>query len=380
MRALAAIAAGVMFATSVQAAPVTLDPDQMRQVGFVALTSDQPGKALEISAALLRRDPQDVSALILKSRALRDLGHYTDARATAAQAWAGARTEAQRYGAALAMAQALASEGARTRAQFWLRRAVQASPTPLARQIAERDFDYVRARNPLSFSLQVSLAPSSNINGGSSNTATELLGLPFLLSGDARALSGTEATLGLTLRWRLPVTPTAQTEYRLSVLDRHYWLSSEARRQAPEATGGDYDYAAVELGWSRRITPQTGPLNYSLGAALGRNWYGHSPLSVYLRAEAAVDGPLTPRTAWQLQAYSEQQWRDDAARNSARILGAIGRDHTRTGRWRANRPGAGRKRHGVQGDLDRPPRRVGPDRLEPGPSRRRHRAGGRSGG
>src|SRR5690606_32918062 len=132
MRLWAALAACVLLAAaSAQAQPLVLTPDQMRQAGFAALTARQPGDALDVTDLLLRRDPGDVSALILKSRALRDLGRYPAAQGAARTAWARADNEAERYGAGLAMAQALASQGARLRAQFWLRRAVQAAPTPL---------------------------------------------------------------------------------------------------------------------------------------------------------------------------------------------------------------------------------------------------------
>ena len=61
--------------------------------------------------------------------------------------------------AALAVAQALSSEGARTRAQLWLRRAMQVAPTKRQKALAVRDFRYVRLRNPWSTRLSFSVAP-----------------------------------------------------------------------------------------------------------------------------------------------------------------------------------------------------------------------------
>ncbi len=326
MRLWAAAAVCVLLgAAAVRAEPLKLDAAGMRQLGLAELTAHHPDKSLAVAEALLQRDPGDVVALILKSRSLRDLGRYAPALQAARQAWSGASTGDERYGAALAMAQALSSQGARTRAQFWLRRAVQAAPTPLAHEIAVRDFDYVRSRNPLSFSVQLSVSPSSNVNGGSSSTTTELLGLPFLLSGDARALSGFEAAAGLSLRWRRPVTPAGQTEYRLGLLDRRYALSADAKAQAPGASGSDYDYEAIELGWSRRFTPQGSRAAYTLGATAGRNWYGHDPLSRYLRFDLGAERPLGPRMAGQLRLWDEEQWRDDDSALDARTLGLRGR-------------------------------------------------------
>lgn len=299
---------------------MVLTVDALRYIGFRTLAAGDAPRALAYAEALLARDPGDAEALILKARALRDLGRYPEAAAFGRLAFRIAPDRDRRYGAAMATAQALASDGARTRAQFWLRRAVQEAPSAPARALAERDFDYVRIRNPLSFSLDLSAAPSSNVNGGSANAVSEFLGLPFVLSGDARALSGYEVSAGATVKWRRPLTETGGTEFRLSAQARHYWLSGEAKEQAPAAKGSDYDYAAVELGWQRRYRPAGGKTEFTFGAVLGRNWYGWEPLSSYGRLTLEAVRPLAPGLTGQVTLAAEMQKRDDDPRRDATVL------------------------------------------------------------
>src|SRR5690606_20046209 len=98
----------------------------------------------------------------------------------------------------------------------------------------------------------------------------------------------------------------------------------EAQAQAPEAEGSDYDFAAVELGFSTRRRAGSGPAVLSFGATLGRNWYGHEALSNYLRMDVGVERPLAARTLGHLRAYAEFQERLDDPDRDARVLGLTG--------------------------------------------------------
>lgn len=325
MRLRATLVALALAVATTAAQAETLTPAEMRQAGFVALTNREPGKALAIAEALVARDGTDTPALILRSRALRDLGRYPEALRAARVAWKAAETDEARYGAALAMAQAQSSSGNKTLAQFWLRRAVQAAPTPLSREIAERDFDYVRSRNPWIVSVDVSAAPSSNVNGGStSDTLGHFFGYPLPVPPDAQPLSGFQASTRLDLRYRLPPGSQSQNELRFKLDNRVTWLSSSAKDKAPMARGSDYNFHAVELGWGGKARLDDSRRLWSYGVMAGRNWYGGAPLTNYLHVDFGVDQPISPRLLVAGQIYAERQQRLDTDLRSANVVGVTG--------------------------------------------------------
>lgn len=318
-RVLLALALAVATVAPAAAEPVRLSPEALLQSGEVALDARRPDVALRIAEALLARDPNDWQALLLQSRAARDLGQYDLARSAARQAWRLAETGPRRYASALARAQAEASGDRRTRAQFWLRRAIQDAPDDLARALAVRDFRYVRARNPLRLNLGFSVAPSSNINGGSSAETLLLYGIPFTLSGDAQALSGIETRLSLGADYRLRADSRDETRAGLNLTSRLYALSSEAKRQAPEADADDYAFGAVEVFLSHKSQPETWRAPWDMRLTLGHNTYGGQALSNYARFDFGKDFKLEGRQVARLSAGLERQWRLDQADRSATI-------------------------------------------------------------
>lgn len=293
--ALAAVLAGVVLAGAAQAGPVVLDATAMRQLAAEVLKAGQAGAALELTDALLLRDPADVTALVLRSQALSALGRPQESREAARRAWAAAETDDQQFAAAVARAQALASEGRRTEAQFWLRRAVQVAPSDQARALAERDFRYVRARNPWVLAFDLSVAPSSNVNNGSSRGTMDLIGLEDLpIPEDMKALSGLDIAFGANVTYRLPPTDWSRTEFDLALLTRQVVLSEESRQQAPTADAANYAYDAVELGVTHRRLAFA-PLRYAeFGAMVGHNWYGGADMSNYLQANFGIEDKTAP--------------------------------------------------------------------------------------
>lgn len=290
----------------------------MLKLTHVMLASDQPAQALSFSEALLQRDPQSSHVLAIKSRAERDLGRNAEAASSARLAWRYAKTPAEEYDAAMVMAQALASDGSKFRAQFWLRRAIEVAPDDAARRAAERDFSYVRARSRLSARFDVSVQPSSNVNNGSSGDVLWFHGLPLSLSGDAQALSGTEASLGTTLSYRLTENENAKTDLVLSALHKSVVLSQDAKAQAPGAAGADYAYSLVEAGIERVWRPAAIPgAEARTEVTLGRNWYGGEAMSDYQRFEVGLSAPAGPNLGFRGRLAAEHQDRQDAAIRSA---------------------------------------------------------------
>ncbi|MDB5660047.1 MAG: hypothetical protein JWS10_2662 [Cypionkella sp.] len=287
------IVASLISAAPARAKPVTLGVEAMRQLAFEAVTAGFAEQALVYADLLLQRDPKDSTALTVRAQALRALGRTQEARVAAKLAWKSAQTASGRYGAAMAMAQALSSEGRRMAAQLWLRRAAQIAPNPRAYAIARRDFGYVKSRNPWVLQFDVSASPASNVNNGSSNSYMSIGGIPILfdIPPDQQALSGFQFGLGLSGTYRFsPTAPNRQTEARVGVMAQAVVLSGDAKDKAPNARAQDYTYTALEFGLTHHRALDAAALNVlHLTGTAGHNWYGGDDLSNYMRASADLD-------------------------------------------------------------------------------------------
>lgn len=316
-----------------QAAPVVLDPQAMRQLANEALQQGYAEQALAYAEALLARDPADTTALIIKARALRALGRYAESEAVARQAWALAKDDPARYGAAMTLAQALSLQDHRTLAQVWLRTAVEFAPNERAKAKAISDFAYVRSQNPLNLRFDLAIQPSDNVNNGAMNSLWEFMGIPFVLSGDALALSGTVGTFGVSGRYRLAQSQMALTDLTFLGSQQLVWLSNEAQAQAPDAQNGDYAFGVVEIGLSQRNLLDLQGTIMTSGAVYGHNWYGGADLSDYARLELGLEQHIAPGVIGFANASAERQERIDLPAASATVidLGAGLLKHQRNG-------------------------------------------------
>lgn len=273
-----------------------LSPDQMRAAATASLRAGDDVQAEAFADALLQRDPTDHLALLVRARALRNQGRYTEAQRAARKAWAGAGNDAERYSSALFMAQALSSDGKRTRAQLWLRRAGQHAPNDAARARAKQHFNYVKQRNPWQTSLSFTLAPNSNINNGSASDRSylnykisELLfGRPveYELSGSALALSGLEVGASMRSRYRFAETAKTAHDFNFGLSYRTYMLSNSAKDIAPAASGDDFAFGTVSLGYGFKQINMESKGEFSGDLDIGQSWYGGSRYASYLRASA----------------------------------------------------------------------------------------------
>lgn len=313
---IAAVLAGPVSAESLE-----LTPEGMRQAALLLLERGEAGQALRFATALLARDPQDIDALVLKSRAERDLGDYPAAVQSGRAAWQHASSATERHMAALAVAQGLASGDRRLAAQVWLRRALEHAPDAASRKAAARDLRYVRTRTRLALKFDLDLRPSSNVNGGSSARILEFHGIPLVLSPDARALSGWQGQVGVTGSFRLAESRDAKTDLRFGLMNRSVRLSDAAKAAAPMARGSDYGFTAVELGLDQAWKlPQPGS-EVTLSGTFGQNWFGGEAMSRYGRLEFGMTRSLGPKVAGRLGLSAERQMRVDSADRSATVLG-----------------------------------------------------------
>ena len=313
----------LIIALPVHAKPVTLGFEDMKKVTFLLLRQGDPGKALVFADALLKDAPDDSTVLALKSRALRDLGRNREAVKFARQSWRNAHSQPERYGAAMSVAQGLASSGNKFTAQFWLRRAAEEAPNATARQIAETDFKYVRGRSRLALQFNFSLQPSSNVNNGSSSPILHFLGLPFVLSGDAQALSGLQASVGMTARYTVAESNSARTALHFGVTQNLVRLSADARAQAPNASNADYSYSGIEVGLDHNRKLAALGADSSSSLSFGKNWSGGDSLSNYARLDLGLTKALAPTWIGSVKLGVERQDRLDFINRSATI-GTLG--------------------------------------------------------
>jgi tetratricopeptide (TPR) repeat protein len=285
-------------AAPVFAETVVLDAPNLRRVAFEAVQAGFAQDALEITDALLVRDPADSTALAIRSRALRALGRYPEAISDARAAWRSADTDQGRFGAAMAMAQAQSSAGNRTIAQLWLRRAANNAPNERALALARRDFGYVRSRNPWRFVLDFSAAPSSNVNNGSRQDRLSVVGLPifFDIPPESQALSGLQYGLGLTTTYRFsPTGPNRQTSLKFGALVQAVTLSPAAKEEAPAARASDYTLTTLEFGANHsRALDAEGRTMLNLTGTFGHNWYAGNALSDYVRLDTTLTRAVGP--------------------------------------------------------------------------------------
>lgn len=302
--------------------PVTLDANALRQLAFMAVKAGFAADALRYTDALLARDPGDAQALILKSRAERDMGNYAAATTTGRAAWAGAESPRERYGAAMAVAQGLGSGGQKFRSQFWLRRAIEEAPDTRAQKIAVRDFRYVRNRSRLSFRLDASARPSSNVNGGTTEKIIEFYGIPLTISPDSRALSGGQVQVAVTARYRLTESDRSKTDLRLGLVERQVWLSDRAKEAAPMADARDYAFSGQEIGIDRAWKLALPGGEATLSASVGHNRYGGADMSEYGRLDFGIGRSFKGGYSGRVALSAERQHRLDDPERSATVTAA----------------------------------------------------------
>jgi hypothetical protein len=254
---------------------MTLTPDAMRVIALDLVNEGRLVEAAALTDALLVRDPEDVTALILRARVALATGDYQGTITLASRAFRVADVDDQRYAAARLAARGHAELLQDTRAQWWLRRAGNVAPDSAAEQSVAEDFRFLRQRNPLAISLQFGISPSSNVNGGSASEVIILPGLPFefVLDGSARALSGLQFEGGVNFSYRLNMTERSANFIDVSLQGRTYVLSPEAREMAPDARGSDYADINATFSFTHRWLPENARGPWSITGTLGQTWY-----------------------------------------------------------------------------------------------------------
>lgn len=286
----AAFSASLVIPSGALAEPLALSPAQMLDAANRLVLVQRPAAALTLARALIARDPEDFSAQLTASYAARDLGDFKAAEHYGKQAWETAQTADQRYNAALAVAQALASSEQRSAAQIWLRRAVQAAPDARARNRAIRDYRYVRARNPWSYNLNIAIAPSDNLNAGTSTHVWDLGPILLPVPAEMQALSGVSTTVSASVALTIREDANRRDRIGLQATRREVKLSSEARKAAPHLRNSDFSYQQIEGFYEHAQRFSFGEIT-SL-ASLGQSRYGGTKLADFGRLSLDWERPI----------------------------------------------------------------------------------------
>jgi hypothetical protein len=309
-----------VYGGSVQAQTLTLSIAEARISARQALLAGDADYAAALSRALLKRDPEDFTALIILASAELALGRTKPAAKLARKAYGLTDIRQARFDAAMILSRAFTAQGKFARAQLWLRRSGQTAPNAALRDMAAQDFRRIEEIKPVSLRTRFAISPSSNVNNGSDAEVIIINGLPFVLSGDAQALSGIEATLGLTARRRMALGEARSGFVGVNLLSRQYRLSAASLAVSGGKTGADYAFGAAELDFG--LASNRGGVGKSGLLTLGRNWYGGAALTNYMRLQAGRDVALAAGAPLRVGLALERQLRLDSSLRSA-TLGAL---------------------------------------------------------
>ena len=293
-----------------------LTPDELRQAAAVALRGGDPATARRFAEALIARDAEDLDAQLIFARAARDMGDTAIARDAARSAWRLADTEAERFSSALITAQVLSSQGKRTRAQLWLRRAAQHAPNEGLRERAKRDFRYVKRQNPWKTDLTFTFAPNTNINNGSARdrsrlnyAISELLfgeSIEYELTDEAQAISGIEIGGSVRTRYRFHQTPTTAHDAKLSLSYRTFEITDDLEDESIKGSDFAFGSLAAGYGYKRINLEQKG--EFALDVEAGQTWYGGSRYAAYLRGQAQQTWRVSAARKLRFGSELERQW------------------------------------------------------------------------
>ncbi len=280
-RILFGLALSVLGAIGAQA-QTELSPDEARLAAASLLKSGHPVAARDITAVLVTRDPGDSAAWIIQTHAYRIMRDHPAAQASGRRAWATAENDIEKYGAALAMAQALSSDNKKTRAQIWLRRAVEVAPSDPLRARAVRDYRFVRMTNPWSVHLTFGLNPSDNVNNAPRDNTFVLGGLVFI-DPTAVPLSGIEATLKTVLRRNLNVSQTRRDFVALRWDATHVMLTEDVVPAGVSAS--DFSYHRLQAQIGRDFAGGPDKPRQSIALSLGSIWTGGDHLANEIKVD-----------------------------------------------------------------------------------------------
>lgn len=302
-----------LWCTGAAFAQTTLGADDARLTAARLLSAGHPRAAVDITTVLIRRDPSDAPTLIVHAQALRIMKDYDAAQNAGRHAWRAADNEFEKYGAAMAMAQALSSNGKKTRAQIWLRRAVNIAPNDRMRARAARDYQFVRKINPWSVQFSFGITPTNNVNNAPRDNTIVLGGLVFS-DPSAVPISGFEVESGVTLRYNYNQTQSSRNFAAVRWTESNVVFTDDAVPAGLDAS--DFSFRRLETQFGRDFIKGEGKPRQTVSVSFGRLWTGGSTLAdeVRLSWKQVYKRPQNRGFAWTAEVgYSDRK--DNATRS-----------------------------------------------------------------
>ena len=289
-RTIARVLALVLTVGTVHATTV-VDIPTAKKLASTLIDQNQPRAAREILVALRARTPNDPVILTHLSQVERALGNPKEAIALGKSAFRNASTKQEKFTAARVTAQALSTNGQRTQAQLWLRRAGALAPTERHEAVIRSEYRYVRARNPLSFSFGGSVTPSDNVNDAP-RTNRLVIG-PFVgINPTAVPISGIETTVNVAATLRLPSTENAINSIGLTYFGKRVSLGSEAASIDPDLRNEDLSFDRWGLEWSGRYRSTKRDGIFDATASLYSDRFGGESFQIGQRIQAGYTWPV----------------------------------------------------------------------------------------
>lgn len=277
------------LAAALPATPATAAPETVRE-GLSAIDlfemaeqadrDGRPDEALTLYNALSRDPHPEVraEARFRKGQLLAREGRLTDA-AVAYRELLDEKPDAAAVRLELARVLALAGEERAARRE--LRQARASGLPPNVALIVDQFSAALRAQNRFGGTMEVSLAPDSNINRATSSQTLDTVIAPLTLSRDARQTSGMGLKLGGQLFVRVP-------------LAKSLWLVPRVSSRADIYAKSQFNdvSASALLG----LEVMTGKGRVILSGGETRRWYGQKPYADTTTAQVDILQTLGPRT------------------------------------------------------------------------------------
>lgn len=313
-----------LWAAPLHAQSVDLTPNQVRSVASAALQAGDLRLAGAATEALLSRFPDDPNTLLIRAEVAVLVNDNEGAVGFGQRAFWNAISDEQRFAAARLIAVAHANAEQFSRSQVWLRAARQFAPNDAAANAVAQDFRTVRNQNPLSVDLRFGIAPSTNVNNGSTNSRSQLFGIvdengnPFIfdLSEDAQALSGWEISTSVNLSYRLHTDATSATFFQVNASGRTFRLTEGSRDRLDasgqdDVDGSDFSSATFGFGLNHRfiLAPDAGLTTANV--SLSQSWSGGELSRRFLTTSLSHTFTLPNTDRLTVSGFSQQQERLD---------------------------------------------------------------------
>lgn len=184
----------------------------------------------------------------------------------------------------LELARALYLNGDNAAADFHFRQAAAARPPQQVMANISRFRHDIDQRRTWTATVEVGLAPDTNINAATSDNTVDLFGVPFLLDGDARQSSGVGWLVNATLAARLGGTSPVSAATRLAVRHADY-------------AGGSFDDSLVAGEFGPSVALASGK-RLTISALGSVRWYGQRPYQQSYGVGLRLDSASQRTTSW----------------------------------------------------------------------------------